>query len=105
MHFGKPVICLIPALALLGACAQATNETRGTVLVDGVSYTTVTRQYEQNGQTVTTGGVIYSNRTYGCNTSLQGDCEETVQRLRNSSDSGRLVAGMDSSSFIIPGVN
>ena len=105
MTFRTPATCLLPAIALLAACATVTNETRGTVTVSGISYTTVTRQFEQNGETVTTGSVIYSNRSYGCNTLSPGDCEATIERLRGSDDVGRIVVGMDSSSFIIPGVN
>ena len=105
MTFQKPALLAISAAMMLSACATVTNETRGTIVVDGISYTTVTREFDQNGRTVTTGDVLYANRSYGCNTQQAGSCEAVVRQLRNSSQVGRTVIGMDSNSFIIPGVN
>lgn len=97
--------CLLITLGVLSACGTVTGETSGSVTVDGITYPTLTREFEQDGQTVTTGSVLYANRSYGCNTLKPGDCEAVVDRLRGSDDVGRTVIGMDSSSFIIPGVN
>lgn len=73
----------ITALLLCGltACGDVEKETYGTVEVYDQTYTTVTRQFMQNGQLVTTGAVMFNRRPYGCNTMLEGDCERRVELL------------------------
>lgn len=89
----------------LAACGSVQNETRGEIVVRGKTYTTVTRQYDQNGETVTTGSVIFQNRRFGCNTLLPGDCENQVLRLELEDDVSRLVIGSIPSEYVITDPN
>ena len=93
------------AVLALGACSTVSERTLGTVTVDGIQYTTVTRTFEQNGQTRRTGDVIYSGVTYGCDTSTPGACEKVVRQLRLANTARSNDNVVDSSSFIIPGMN
>ena len=95
----------IGACMALGACATVTDRTLGTITVDGIQYTTVTRTFEQNGRTQRTGDVIYSGMTYGCDTSTPGACEAVVRQLRLTDTSRSTDNVVNSSSFIIPGMN
>lgn len=95
---------LLTTFGVLTACATVTDETRATITVDGQQYETVTRQFDQNGRTVMTGSVIYAGRSFGCNTTQQGACEELVRRLRDG-DMTRTVETANASSFVIPGMN
>jgi hypothetical protein len=85
----------------LTSCGKVINETRGTIIVYGVPYTTLTRQFEQSGETITTGAVIYNNRMYGCNTLLAGDCERRVELLSVDDTLGRITVGTVPSTYII----
>lgn len=95
---------LLLAVGALTACATVTDETRATITVDGQEYTTVTRQFDQNGRTLMTGSVIYAGRSFGCDTTQPGSCEAMVRRLRDG-DVIRTVEGANASSFVIPGMN
>ncbi|QJF52200.1 hypothetical protein [Roseobacter ponti] len=102
-HAMKAFVALAATLSL-SACASVTNEQRGTITVEGVEYTTLTRTYQQDNRTWTTGDVIVFGRTYGCDTRTPGACERAVTRLRNS-DSGRYRDDPgNAASFLIPGV-
>ena len=85
----------------VSSCGQVVNETRGTIQVYGDTYTTMTRQFEQNGEKITTGAVIYNNRMYGCNTLLTGDCERRVALLTVDDTLGRLTVGTVPSTYVI----
>lgn len=92
--------------ALVAACATVSDQTIGMITVDGVNYTTITRTFDQNGQITRTGAVRFAGVSYGCDTTRPGSCEAVIRRLRDV-DINRQSGGnsMNSSSFIIPGVN
>ena len=96
----------LPAcLFALAACGTIENETRGQIEVFGQTYTTITRQFDQNGQIVTTGAVRYQTREYGCNTLLPGDCERRVEQLLDQDTLGRNVVGTGPSTYVIKDPN
>lgn len=99
-----PVIFTIACFGL-ASCGQVVNETRDTIMVNGKSYTTLTRQFEQNGETITTGAVLYNKRMYGCNTLLPGDCERRIELLLDSDTLGRNVVGPVPSTYVIRDAN
>lgn len=98
------LLLLVP-IAVLAACAPVTEEKRGTIVVYDETYTTVTRQFDQGGTTVTTGSVIYQNRMYGCNTLLTGDCERRVELLTLDDTLGTITSGTVPSTFVITDPN
>lgn len=92
-------------VAALAACGSVEREIRGEVVVYGKAYTTVTREFEQNGQTVLSGAVIYNNKRYGCNTLLPGDCERRVVQLFDADPIGRNAFGTIPSTYVITDPN
>lgn len=93
----SPLPALFPALALgavvaLTATSSFAASQSGTVVVNGQSYQTITREFDQQGRTVVTGEVRVRNIGWGCNTLEPGDCEDVVQRVLDSSNA-RLVEG------------
>ncbi len=100
-HTGITVLLLFG----LSACGDVANETRGTIEVYGQPYTTVTRQFEQNGEIITTGAVIFNRRPYGCNTLLAGDCERRVELLSVDDTLGTNRDGTVPSTFVITDPN
>lgn len=77
----------------------------GTITVDGANYTTITRTFNEGGQTIRTGVVKYAGLSYGCDTTRPGSCENVIRKLREVDVNRTTGNSMNSSSFIIPGVN
>lgn len=92
-------------MVALVACGTIENETRGQIVVFGKSYTTVTREFNQNGQTVLSGAVIFNSHRYGCNTLLPGDCERRVVQLYDADPIGRNAFGTIPSTYVITDPN
>lgn len=87
-----PTVVLSAAIALTATTTFAASQS-GTVNVNGRDYETITREFNQNGRTVTTGEVRVRHISWGCDTFQPGHCAEVVQRVLNA-DQVRLVEGV-----------
>lgn len=67
----------------LAACATVSNETRGSITVDGRTYETRTRDLSGSQGTYSQTSVIVNNVPYTCLPASPGDCQAVVRRNRD----------------------
>ncbi|MBW4710406.1 hypothetical protein KX928_21660 [Roseobacter sp. YSTF-M11] len=88
----------LSAVLVLSASAGFAATKSGSITVYGQEYKTITREFQHRGETVLTGEVRVYNRSWGCDTTRPGDCEEVAKRVLNSSGA-RTVEGAAASAI------
>ncbi len=82
----KPIIFLFSTALVLSACGTVTNETKGTIVLDGRTYELRTRTIQGSNGSYDTSSVRAHGTWRICLPASPGSCEAAIRRGSNGND-------------------